>query len=172
MWELDHKEGWAPKNWCLWNVLETIQGFLDSEIKPANPKGNQSRVFIGKTDAEAEATAVIWPPDVKSRITGKDRCWERLKAGGEGADRRWDGWMASPTQWKWVWASSRSWWWTGVLQSMGSQRVGHDRLNISNLSSRINEILRIRREHKKTISCYEFTNYDVFYMLEESRLPS
>ena len=54
---------------------------------------------------------------------------ERLKAGGEGDDRGWDGWMASPTQWTWVWASSRSWWWTGrpgVLQSMGSQRVGHD----------------------------------------------
>ena len=55
--------------------------------------------------------------------------WERLKAGGEGEDRGWDGWMASLTQWTWVWASSRSWWWTGrpvVLQSMGSQRVGHD----------------------------------------------
>ena len=55
--------------------------------------------------------------------------WERLKAGGEGEDRGWDGWMASPTQWTWVWASSRSWWWTGrpgVLQSMGSQRVRYD----------------------------------------------
>ena len=56
-------------------------------------------------------------------------CWERLKAGGEGDDRGWDGWMASLTQWTWIWASSRSWWWTGkpgMLQSMGSQRVGHD----------------------------------------------
>ena len=56
-------------------------------------------------------------------------CWERLKVGGEGDDRRWDGWMESPTQWTWVWVSSRSWWWTGtsgMLQSMGSQRVGHD----------------------------------------------
>ena len=56
-------------------------------------------------------------------------CWERLKAGGEGEDRGWDGWMASPTQWTWVWASSGNWWWTGkagVLQSMGSQRTGHD----------------------------------------------
>ena len=53
----------------------------------------------------------------------------RLKAGGEGDDRGWDGWMASPTQWMWIWASSRSWWWTGkpdVLQSMGLQRVRHD----------------------------------------------
>ena len=56
-------------------------------------------------------------------------CWERLKAGGEGDDRGRDGWMASPTQWTWVWVNSGSWWWTGrpgVLQSMGSQRVGHD----------------------------------------------
>ena len=56
-------------------------------------------------------------------------CWERLKAGGEGDDRGWDGWMASPTWWTWGWESSRSWWWTGkpgVLQSMGSQRVGQD----------------------------------------------
>ena len=55
-------------------------------------------------------------------------CWERLKAGGEGDDRGWDGWMASPTQWTWVWEDSGSWWWIGrpgVLQSMGSQRVGH-----------------------------------------------
>ena len=56
-------------------------------------------------------------------------CWERLRAGGEGDDRGWDGWMASPTRWTWVWASSRSWWWTGkpgVIQSMGSQRVGYN----------------------------------------------
>ena len=56
-------------------------------------------------------------------------CGERLRAGGEGDDRGWDGWMASPTQWTWVWVSSGSWWWTGrpgVLWSMGSQRVGHD----------------------------------------------
>ena len=56
-------------------------------------------------------------------------CWERLKAGGEGGGRGWGGWMASPTPWTWVWVSSRSWWWTGrpgLLQSMGSQRVGHD----------------------------------------------
>ena len=56
-------------------------------------------------------------------------CWERLRAGGEADDRGWDGWMASPTQWTWVWVDSGSWWWTerpGVLWFMGSQRVGHD----------------------------------------------
>ena len=56
-------------------------------------------------------------------------CWERLKAGGEGNHRGWDGWIASPTQWTWVWESSGNWWWPGkpeMLQSMGSQRVGHN----------------------------------------------
>ena len=59
----------------------------------------------------------------------KALCWERLKAGGEGGDREWHGWMSSPTRWTWVWVNSRSWWWTGrpgVLQSMGWQRGSHD----------------------------------------------
>ena len=80
-------------------------------------------------DAEAE-TPVLWPPHAKSWLTHWKRawCWEGLGA-GEGDDRGWDGWMASPTWWTWVWVSSRSWWWTGrpgVLRFMGSQRVGHD----------------------------------------------
>ena len=69
-------------------------------------------------------------------------CWERSKAGGEGDDRGWDGWMASSTWWTWAWASSRSWWWTGnpgVLQSMGSQRVGHHWATELNWSSRANQ---------------------------------
>ena len=59
----------------------------------------------------------------------KTLCWERLRARGDGEDRGWDGWIASPTRWTWVWVNSRSWWWTGrpgVLRFMGSQRVGHD----------------------------------------------
>ena len=89
------------------------------------PKGNQPWLFIGGTDGEAEAP-ILWPPDVKSWLTGKDPDAE-TDWGGD--DRGRDGWMASPTQWTWVWASSRRWWLTGkpvVLQSMGSQRVGHD----------------------------------------------
>ena len=87
-------------------------------------------MFIGRTTVEAE-TPILWPPDVKEELTHLKRfwCWERLKAGGEGDDRGWDGWMASLTQWTWVWVNSRSWWWTGrpaVLQSMGSQRVRHN----------------------------------------------
>ena len=67
---------------------------------------------------------ILWPPDVKNRL----RCWERLKVGGEGDNREWDGWIASPTQQTWVWVGVGSWWWTGkpgMLQSMGSQKVGH-----------------------------------------------
>ena len=129
---LDYKESWAPKNWCFWAVVleETFESPLDcKEIQPVHPKGDQSWVFIGGTDAEAE-TPILWPPDVKSWLIWKRPwCWARLKVGGEGEDRGWDGWIASPTQWTRVWVNSRNWWWTGrpgVLQFMGSQRVGHN----------------------------------------------
>ena len=99
------------------------------EIQPVHPKGAQSWVFIGRTDVEAE-TPILQPSDVKSWLIGKDPgAGKKLKVGGEGDNREWDGWMASLTQWTWVWVNSRSWWWTGrpgVLQSMGLQRVGHD----------------------------------------------
>ena len=74
MWELEHKEGWAPKNWCFWTVVleKTLETTLDcKEIKPVNPKGNQSWIFTGRTDAEAEAP-VLWVHDVKNRLIGKD----------------------------------------------------------------------------------------------------
>ena len=112
-------------------VLEkTLESPLDfREIQPVHPKGNQSWIFIGRTDAEAE-TPILWPPDVKSWLIWKRPwCWERLKTGGEGDDRGWDGWMASPTQWTWAWVNSRSQQWTGrpgVLWFMGSQRVRLD----------------------------------------------
>ena len=74
MWGLDYKESWAPKNWCFWTVVleKTLESPLDcKEIQPVHPKGDQSWVFTGRTDAEAE-TPVLWPPDVKSWLTGKD----------------------------------------------------------------------------------------------------
>ena len=133
MWELNCKESWAPKDWCFWTVVleKTLESPLDcKESQPVYHKGDQSWVFIGRTDAEAE-TPVLWPPHAKSWLIRKDpdaggRDW---RAGGEGDNRGWDGWMASPTWWTWVWVNSGSWWWTGragVLWFMGSQRVRHD----------------------------------------------
>ena len=71
--ELNHKESWAPKNWCFWTVVleKTLASPLVCKIKPVNPKGNQSWIFIGKTDAEAEAP-ILWPSNVKCQLFGKD----------------------------------------------------------------------------------------------------
>ena len=74
MWELDYKQSWAPKNWCFWAVVleKPLESPVDcKEIKPVRPKGNQSWIFIGRTDAEAE-TPILWPPDVKNLLIGKD----------------------------------------------------------------------------------------------------
>ena len=131
MWELDCEESWAPKNWCFWTVVleKTLESPLDcKEIQPVHSRGDQPWDFFGRTNAEAETpnTVATWCEELTHwKITW---CWERSKA-REGDDREWDGWMSLPTQWTTVGARSRSWWWTGkpgVLQSMGSQRVGHD----------------------------------------------
>ena len=120
------------KYWCFWTVVleKTLESILDSkEIKPINAKGNQSWIFIGRSHAEAEAP-ILGPPDTKSWLIGKDpdvgKNWRQEE---KGWDRGWDSWMASPTWWTWVWARSGGWCWTGkagMLQSMGSQRVGHN----------------------------------------------
>ena len=131
MWELDCEESWAPKNLWFWTVVleKTLESPLDcKEIQPVHSEDDQPWDFFGRNDAKAE-TLVLWPPHAKSWLIGKDWCWEGLGAGREGDDRGWDGRMASPTQWTWVWVNSRSWWWTGrpgMLQFMGSQRVRHD----------------------------------------------
>ena len=114
----------------VWTVVleKTLESPLDcKEIQRVYLKGNQSWIFIGRTDAEAEIS-ILWPPDAKNWLIRKDpdTGWERLNAGGEGDDRGWDGWMASLMWWTWVWVGSRSGWWTGkpvLLQSMGLQWV-------------------------------------------------
>ena len=106
----------------------TLENPLDSkEIKSVNPERNHPWIFIGRTDAEAEAP-IIWPPDVKSWLLGKDsdagKDW-----GQEGDDRGWDGWMTSPVQWTCIWANSGRYWKrgkSGRLQPMRLQRVGPD----------------------------------------------
>ena len=89
MWELDYKESWVPKNWCFWTVVleKTLESPLDcKEIQPVHPKGNQSWIFIGRTNAEAE-TPILWPPDAKNWLH-----WKTLMLGKiEGGRRR--GWQ-------------------------------------------------------------------------------
>ena len=127
MWELDHKEGWALKNWCFWTVVleNTLASLLDcKEIKPVYPEENQSWVSIGglMLRLKLQYFGHLWCEELTHWKT--PWWWERLKAGRERDDRGWDCWMASPTQWTWVWESSGRWWRTGkpgVLQSMGSQ---------------------------------------------------
>ena len=115
MWELEYKESWVTKNWCFWTVVleKTLESSLDcKKIQPVNPKGNQHLIFIGRTYAEAEGS-IIWSPDEKSQLIGKDPdAGKDWRPGGEG-----DGWMTSPTQctssltwWTQVWPSSKSWW--------------------------------------------------------------
>ena len=131
-WTIKKAEHWriyAFELWC-WRRLLRVSDF--KEIQAVHPKGNQSWIFIGRTDAEAET-----PPDAKSWFIWKDpdagKDWRREEK-TEDDDRGWDGWMASPTQWTWVWVSSRSWWWT-VLQSMGSQRVRAEQLSWTDIFS-------------------------------------
>ena len=82
--------------------------------KPVNSKGNQPWIFFGRTDAEAEAP-ILWPPDGQSQLIGKDPAAGKEEAGGEGDNRGQDGWMASLTQWMWVWASCR-WSWQSIMK--------------------------------------------------------
>ena len=132
MWELDHEEGWAPKNWFFLTVVleKTLESPLDcKKIQQVNPKGNKWTELFHWKDwcwSWSPNTLATWWEELAH--WKRPWCWERLKA-GEGVNRGWDGWMASPTQWTWVWASSERWCRTGkpdVLLSMGSQRVGQD----------------------------------------------
>ena len=123
MWELDYKGSWAPKNWCFWTVgLEKILLRVPWTAKRSNQsilKEISPEYSLKGTDAEAE-TLIL-----QLKLTHLKRHWrsEILKAGAEGDNRGWEGWMASLTWWTQVWASCRSWWWAGkpdMLRSMGS----------------------------------------------------
>ena len=130
IWELDCEESWVPKNWCFWTVVleKTLESPLDykrsnqsilKEISPGCSLGLMLKLklqYFGHLMRRTDSLE-------KTLMLGK------IKAGGEGDNRGWDGWMASLTGWTWVWVNSRIWWWTGkpgMLWSMGLQRVGHD----------------------------------------------
>ena len=111
MWELDHKEGWEPKNWCFWTMLleKTLESLLDSkEIKPVNLLRRKStlnsnwKVWCWRWSSNPLAA---WCEKLTPWETAL--CWDRLREGGEAGPWGWDGWMASSTQWTWVWANSR-----------------------------------------------------------------
>ena len=129
MWNLNHKEGWAPNNWCFQIVVleKTLESPLKSKnIKPINPEGNQPWIFTGRADAEAP---ILWLVDSKSWLIRKDpdigKDWRQEEKGM--TEDKMVG--LSLTQQTCVWGRSRTWWRTqmpGVLQSIGSQRVRHD----------------------------------------------
>ena len=134
MWELDYKESWMLKNWCFWTVMleRSLESPLDyMEIKPVNPKGNQSWIFIGRADAEAE-TPILWPSDGKNWLIGKDpdagKDWRQEEKGTKRMR-----WLDSITNLMSL--SSGCWQWTGkpgMLQSMVSPRVRHDWATVMN----------------------------------------
>ena len=127
------KESWAPKNWCFWTVVleKTLESPLDcKEIQPVHPKGDQSWVFIGRTDAEAE-TPILWPPHAKSWVIGTDpdagRDWGQEEKGM--TENEMPGWHHRLDGCEFEWTPGDGDGWTGrpgVLRFMGSQRVGHD----------------------------------------------
>ena len=132
MWELDYKESWTPKNWCFWTVVleKTLESPLDcKEIQPVHPKEDQPWVFIGRTDIEAE-TPMLWPPDVKSWLIGKDpdagKDWGQEEKGmTEDEMVGWRHWL-NGHEFGWT---PGSWLWTvkpGILRFMGSQRIRYD----------------------------------------------
>ena len=112
-WAIKKAERWRIDAFELWWLEKTLESLLGyKEIQPVHPKGNQSWIFIGRTDAEGE-TPIVWPLIQRTDSLERSWCWERLEVGGEGDDRARDGWMASSTRWTGVWVSSGSWWWTG-----------------------------------------------------------
>ena len=141
MWELDYEESWAPKNWYFWTVVLYVCcrsehmncGFGEDCWESLGLQGDQTSPSVLGVHWKDwcwswnSNTFATWCKELTH--LKRPWCWERLKAEGEGDDRGWDGWMASPSQWIWVLATFESWWWTGkpcVLQSVGLQRIGHD----------------------------------------------
>ena len=131
MWELDCEESWVLKNWCFWTLVleKTLESPLDcKEIQPVHSKEISPGISLEGMMLKLKLQYfghLMWRVDSLEKLW----CWEGLGAGGEGDNWGWDGWMASLTQWTWVWVNSGRWWQTGrpgVLPFMGSQRVGHD----------------------------------------------
>ena len=150
MWEMDCEESWVPKNWCFWTVVleETLDSLLDcKEIQPVNPNGNQSRIFIGRTDGEAE-TSILWPPYAKNQLFGKDpdarKDWKWEEKGQQ--RMRWLDGITNVMDMSLH--ASGNWWWTGkpgILKAMGWQRIGQNWVTESTEMTDKNSATRVVR---------------------------
>ena len=156
MWELDHKEGWILKNWCFWTVVleKTLESLLDcKEISPEySLEGLMLKLKLQYFNHMMRRTDSL----------EKTLMLERLKAGGEGDERGQDCWMASLTQWTRVWASSETWQRTGkpgVLQSMGSPRVGRDWVTKQQQLTTVGELEQITKTLKASTSSSSFVKW-------------
>ena len=113
MWELDYKETWVPKNWCFWTVV--LEKILESPWTARRTNQSTLKEIIPEYSLEGLMLKLKFQyfDHWYKEVTHWERpwCWERLKTGGEGDEGGWDGWMASLTQWTWVWVSYRNWWW-------------------------------------------------------------
>ena len=130
MWELDHKEGWKPKNWCFWIMM--LENILESpldckEIKPVNLEGNQPWIFIGRSDAESEAS-IIWPPDVNRWLIGKDPNLGKIKGRKRKGQQRMRWLDGTTNSLDMILGKLPGWWGTekpGMLQPVRLRRVRH-----------------------------------------------
>ena len=164
MWELDYKESWVPKNWCFWTVVleKTLESPLDcKEIQPVHPKGDQSWVFIGRTEAEIE-TPILWPPHVKNWLIWKDpaagKDWGQEEKGM--TEDEMVGWHHQLNEHESVNSSvnSGSWWWTGkpgVLRFMGPQRIRQDWVTALNWTNPIWLVIKGKDRHTGKMSMQE-----------------
>ena len=163
MWELDYKKRWAPKNWCFWTMVleKTLESSLDyKEIQPIHPKGNQSSIFIGRTDGEAE-TPIFWPPDAKSWLIWKEpdaaKDWGQEEKGT--IEDEMAGW---PTQWTWVWVTfwelvmDREFWRASV------HGVAKSRTQLSDWTE-LNPKCRIHTKSEESQIEMRWTNRKIFY---------
>ena len=110
MWELEHKEGWVLKNWWIWTVVleKTLESPLDCKDKTSQSKRKSTLNIYGEDGCSSWSSNTLATWYKEPNHWKRPWCWERLKAKGEGSDRGWDVWMASPTQWTWLWFNSRS----------------------------------------------------------------
>ena len=193
MWELGHKEGWVPKNWCFQTVVleKTLESPLDSEeIKSINPKGNPSWIFIWRTDAEAEAP-ILWPPDVKSGLIGKDpdagKDWGQEEKGtiedemvgwhhqlngcGEIVKDR-EAWRATVCGVAKSWTQLRDWTTTAMQKSKGKRPWPKDndavKINPISTSSRKNGVVSWRSMWTSSLCLPSFAHWNISCQEEDS----